>query len=159
VLWLIGIHGQVQHWLRPVQFIGGIAIGVMVARRGGRHAWFGAPLAALAFRVLTDPFVWGNYGMGPVLFAVLWDATRPGRWTRWPVYSVATLLVEGLLPWLSIAPGFRSLPGWGTTSSVAKLVWGLGVIAAVLVEAGGATEGLRTGRVGWYARRRKAAVL
>jgi hypothetical protein len=134
VLWLLGVHGEVQRWLHPVQFVGGIVLAVAIARSGGRNAWLAAPLAAVAFRVLTDPYSPSYYGLGPVLFALLWDTTRPGRWTRLPIYSAVTLLVEGLVPWLPLAPGFRDFSSWGPTLEWAKLVWGLAIIAAVVVE-------------------------
>jgi hypothetical protein len=133
VWWLLGVHGEVQRWLRPLQFAGGIAIGVYVARRSPR-GWLAAPLAALAFRVLTDPFMWSYYGMGPVLFAFMWDMTRPGRWTRFPVYSFSTLVVDGLLPWLPLAVAPGAVSAWLLTVEWSKLAWGLGVLAAVAAE-------------------------
>jgi hypothetical protein len=131
--WLFGMRGDIHTWLRPVQFIGGVVLGVLVARRTDR-AWLAAPLAALAFRVLTDPFMWSYYGMGPVLFAFLWDMTRPGKWTRLPIYSVVTLLVEGLLPWLPLVAGFGTLNDWFVTVEWAKLAWGIAILVALLVE-------------------------
>jgi hypothetical protein len=133
-LWLFGLRGDVHHWLRPVQFIGGIGIGTYVATRG-RSAWLAAPLAALAFRVLTDPFMWSYYGLGPVMFALLWDMTRPARWTKLPVYSLGTLVVEGLLPWLPVAAPFGTSWQWMITVEWSKVVWGLAVLAAILTEA------------------------
>lgn len=132
VLWLVGITGDVQRWLRPVQFIGGISAGVLIARVGGRW-WLAAPLAGIAVRVLTDPFTWGYYGMGPILFALLWDLTRPTN-RRLPTYTVLTALVEGLLPRLTSFP--LSGPATGSAYLVAgtKLLWGVGVLVALFVE-------------------------
>jgi hypothetical protein len=133
VLALIGIHGQVQHWLRPVQFIGGLTAGLLVARIGGR-AWLAAPLAALAIRVMTDPFLWGYYGMGPILFALMWDLGRPHA-RRVPIYTLVTGVIEGLLPKLLVVD---DLLGPMTTQAyllgALKLAWCLGILVALALE-------------------------
>lgn len=133
VLWLFGLRGDVQHWLRPVQFLGGLALGVLIAKRASM-AWLAAPLGALAFRVITDPFIWSYYGMGPVLFAFVWDMARGRGRQRWPLYTVATLAVEGLLPWLPIVIARQSFSAWALAVEWSKLAWGLAVIAGLLIE-------------------------
>jgi hypothetical protein len=131
VFWPLGVHGFVQGWLRPVQFAGGIAAGALIARRGER-AWLAAPLAALAVRVITDPYSFSYYGLGPVLFAILWDLTRPGSRRR-PTFASATLFVEYGMLWL--AHRSWSGPGWlwADLTSYAKLCWGIGVLTALVL--------------------------
>ncbi len=131
--WLIGVHGDVYRWLRPVQFVGGIALGVWVAKRPG-NAWLAAPLAAIALRVLTDPYPATYYSMGPVLFALAWDLIRPGRLTKLPVYSAATLLVEGVLAYVPTVITGASFHSWVVALEWGKLVWGLAVIVAIVAE-------------------------
>jgi hypothetical protein len=118
VLHLVGLRGEVQSWLRPTQFVVGVAVGVVVAVR--RH-WTAAPLAALAVRVVTDPFSYGYYGLGPVLFALLWDTTRPGS-KAVPSFTIATLVVEYLLPILGVD---------GNAIAAAKLVWAAAMLVGI----------------------------
>jgi hypothetical protein len=128
-LYLLGVHGQVQQWLRPVQFIAGAAAAAVVAQRRG---WYAAGLAGLAVRVLTDPYTWLYYGLGPVMFAFVWDIAAPrssARWRRIPVLVPATVAVEVGLPLAAqLLPG--PIPGFAyTVWAAAKLLWGLGVLA------------------------------
>jgi hypothetical protein len=129
VLWLIGLRGEVQSWLRPVQFLGGIAAGLCMARVGGR-AWLAAPLAGLAIRVLTDPYTWAYYGMGPILFALVWDVCQPNP-RRIPLFTLATAAAQGLIPRLLDFP----LSGHAPTSTYfvasSKLVWGVGILVVL----------------------------
>ncbi len=119
VMHLLGAGGtEVQKWLRPSQFILGGAVCAAVALRG---RWTGAPLAAVAVRVLTDPYSYPYYGLGPLLFAYLYDATRPST-RRLPIWTVVTGVVEFAVP---------ALFGH-TAGAVAKLVWGLAVLALLL---------------------------
>jgi hypothetical protein len=120
VLYLFGVRGPVQSWLRPTQFILGIGVGCLVATR---RSWTSAPLAALAARVLTDPFSYAYYGLGPMLFAFVYDLTD-GPSKRFPVVTSITVLIEFVLP--PLQPG-------STVIAVLKLVWGLGVIALIVL--------------------------
>jgi hypothetical protein len=132
VLSLLGIHGEVQHWLRPVQFLAGIAVGLLVARRG-ELLWLAAPLAALAVRVLTDPYSWGYYGSGPILFALMWDLARPSA-RRIPIYTLLTAAVEGLVPRFV---RFDLVGPASTSADLAaslKLAWGAGILIALFLE-------------------------
>lgn len=138
VLALLGIHGQVQHWLRPVQFFAGLAAGLLTARVGGR-AWLAAPLAALATRVMTDPFSWGYYGMGPILFALVWDLARPGA-RRVPVYTLVTAVIEGLVPKLFVADVFGPMSANAYLLGSLKLAWGIGILTALFLELRGRRE-------------------
>jgi hypothetical protein len=118
VLHLIGISGQVQGWLRPTQFVLGSAVGCVVVLR--RH-WTAAPLAALVIRVLTDPYNYAYYGLGPMLAALLYDCANERR-RDFPVFTAATVLVEFVLPPLGLG---------NTAMSAIKLIWGVGVLAAI----------------------------
>ncbi len=92
---------------------GGFVLMVVLARRS--H-WVAIPFAGLAFRVVTDPQTWLYYGLGPLMAAVLWDCLR-GR--RWPIWTVATVVVEFGVPW--VAPG---------SASLVRLIWALAVFAS-----------------------------
>lgn len=121
VLHLIGISGQVQGWLRPTQFMIGGAIGCFVVLR---REWTAAPLAALAVRVLTDPYSYAYYGLGPMLAAFLVDSTAQRR-HGFPTFTAAAVLVEFVVPPLGLG---------STTIAVVKLIWGVSTLAAVLVK-------------------------
>ncbi|HVW79650.1 MAG TPA: hypothetical protein VHB69_01760 [Mycobacteriales bacterium] len=120
VLHLVGIHGQVQHWLRPVQFTIGIAAGCLAVRQRG---WTAAPLAALATRVLTDPYAYGYYGLGPLLFALFYDWTGEG-FGGLPTFTLMTAFLEFGIPYTGAGP---------TWTALAKLVWSLAVLVATLL--------------------------
>jgi hypothetical protein len=120
ILHLLGITGGVEHWLRPVQFFLGLAVGGFVAMR---RRWAAAPLAALATRVLTDPYAYGYYGMGPLLFAFFYDAAG-GGWRGLPVFTAFTAVMEFAVPFATHN---------GTVIALAKLVWAVSVLAAVLI--------------------------
>jgi len=117
VLSVVGMHGHVERWLRPVQFLLGVSIGLLAARR----EWVSAPLAALAVRVLTDPYSYGYYDMGPLLFAFMYDATGAG-WRGLPTYTGLTTLLVFLPP----AVGMH-----GLILGVLKLVWGVVVLTGI----------------------------
>lgn len=119
VLHLIGIGGQVQGWLRPTQFVLGGGIGCFVAVR---RNWTAAPLAALTVRVLTDPYSYAYYGLGPMLAAFLYDCTAERR-HNFPVFTAVTVLVEFVLPPLQLGD---------TTMATIKLIWGVAILIAVL---------------------------
>ncbi|HVT22085.1 MAG TPA: hypothetical protein VHE57_11945 [Mycobacteriales bacterium] len=119
VLQLIGFDGHVERWLRPVQFIVGLGVGAFVAFR---RTWLAAPLAALATRVLTDPYAFGYYGLGPLLFAYLLDSAN-GGWRGLPVWTAYTAGIEFLLPYTGVG---------ATWVAVGKLVWGLSTLALIL---------------------------
>jgi hypothetical protein len=106
---LLGIHGSVTAWLRPLQFSLGVIVGSWVVWRG---RWTAAPLAGIAMRVALDPFTWAYYGLGPILTALIWDITRPGR-RRLPVWTMWTLVVEFGLR-LVLSP---------TTAGIGRVVW------------------------------------
>lgn len=132
VLALVGIHGDVERWLRPVQFGLGLSAGVLMARVGGR-AWLASPLAALAVRVLTDPFSWGYYGMGPILFALVWDLARPSA-RRVPMYTLVTAVIEGIVPWTIVFNTFGPASGKAILVASLKLAWGVGILVALYLE-------------------------
>jgi hypothetical protein len=119
VLHLIGLRGNVAGWLRPVQFTLGVAVGTYV---GVRRHWTAAPLAALAIRVMTDPYTYGYYGLGPLVFALLVDAAG-GGYRRLPTYTAATAMIEFGLP----ACGLH-----GDALGAAKLIWSIGVLVCLL---------------------------
>jgi hypothetical protein len=119
VLWLIGLHGHVEHWLRPVQFTCGLLAAAYVALRG---RWTAAPLVGIAVRVGFDPFAYGYYGLGPVLAALAWDLTRPSSRRRLPLWTLWTLVVEFGLR-LFASP---------TVCAVGRVAWVVSVLAAVL---------------------------
>jgi FtsH-binding integral membrane protein len=121
VLHLIGIRGNVEGWLRPVQFMLGLGVAALVATR---RWWVAAPLAALATRVLTDPYAYGYYGLGPVLFALMYDCAGRG-WRRLPTFTVFTVCIEFLLPYVVHQP---------TVIGVSKLVWAATILIVVLHE-------------------------
>jgi hypothetical protein len=131
-LYVLGIHGDVSQWLRPVQMLGGIMVGVLVARRG--H-WWAAPLAGLAIRVATDPYAWLYYALGPICFALLWETAgvaedRPQRRAGLLVWS--TLCATFLLPAAAMELGKRDV-GWAfSVAATAKLGWAAVVVLAAL---------------------------
>jgi hypothetical protein len=118
VVYLLGAHGQIHGWLRPAQFVLGIAAGCAVGRE---RDWVRVPLAALAVRVVTDPYTFSYYGLGPLLFAYVYDAANvPSR--RFPLATAVTAAVEFGLPWLHTP---------GALMGVARLAWGLGILFLV----------------------------
>jgi hypothetical protein len=118
VVYLLGAHGQIHGWLRPMQFMLGIAVGCAVGRE---RNWVSIPLAALAVRVLTDPYTFSYYGLGPLLFAYAYDvASVTSR--RLPVATAVTAAVEFGLPWLHPP---------GALMGAARLAWGLGILFLV----------------------------
>jgi hypothetical protein len=119
VLWLVGLHGHVEHWLRPVQFVFGATAAGYVALRG---RWTAAPLVGIAVRVALDPYSYAYYGLGPVLAALVWDLTRPTS-RRLPVWTTWTLFIEF---------GMR-LFAPPTACGIGRLVWVLSVLAALLL--------------------------
>lgn len=119
VLYLIGIHGPVERWLRPVQFFLGLGVGTFVCRR---RFWLAAPLAALATRVLTDPYAYGYYGTGPLLFAFLYDCAGKG-WRGLPTFTAFTAAIEFLLP---------NLYHQQTVLAISKAVWAITILGVVL---------------------------
>jgi hypothetical protein len=119
VLQLLGLHGEVQQWLRPTQVLVGLAVAFLVVKRRG---WSAAPLAAMTIRVATDPYVFAYYGLGPIVFALLADATRPSR-RRAPVFVVSTLIAEYALPEMGLH--HRGL-------GAARLLWAVGVLVTLL---------------------------
>lgn len=119
VLHLLGFRGTVQSWLRPTQFMLGIGIGGLVALR---RSWIAAPLAAIAVRVMTDPYIYAYYGLGPLLLAFLYDCSGESG-TGFPVFTAATALVEFVLP--PMRPG-------STATGLLKLIWALGILGFIL---------------------------
>ncbi len=118
---LLGLTGTaVQSWLRPTQFALGLVVGSYVAVR---RPWTAAPLAALAVRVLTDPFSYTYYALGPLLFALLWDVTRPGA-RRAPMFTIATAAALLVVPLLDVG-------GWIEGS--VRLLWVVAVLIAIAV--------------------------
>ena len=72
--------GPVPGWVRPVQMVGGLALGALAARRG--H-WTGVLLVGLAVRVALDPNPLLYYTVGPVVGALVWDMTRTRTGIPW----------------------------------------------------------------------------
>jgi hypothetical protein len=107
--------GNAPKWVRPVQFIGGLAVCVAAVRR---RRWLAVPLIGFGFRVVSDPQMWLYYGIGPLVGAAVWDA---GTGRRWPLWTAVTALVEFAVPTIS--------PPW---SGPVRLVWFVVVAVAVL---------------------------
>ncbi|HVT22358.1 MAG TPA: hypothetical protein VHE57_13330 [Mycobacteriales bacterium] len=120
VLYLVGLHGPVQRWLRPVQFFLGLGVGAFVCRR---RDWLAAPLAALAARVLTDPFAYGYYGLGPLLFAAMYDAGGRG-WRGYPTFTAGTVAIEFVLPYY--------LNAHQSLLAGSKAAWAIAMLAVLL---------------------------
>lgn len=119
VLYLLGLHRGVQRWLRPTQFFVGVVIGCWTVRRSG---WIAAPLAAIATRVATDPFAFGYYGLGPLIFAYLYDRAGNG-YRGFPAFTAVTALAE-------FGPAFVTSNSAVIASS--KLGWAVLVLATTL---------------------------
>ncbi len=83
----------IPSWVRPVQLLGGTALGVLAAARG---RWAGVVLVGLATRVALDPNPLLYYGVGPVLGALLWDMTRTRSGIPWT--AAGTMAALSLLP-------------------------------------------------------------
>lgn len=120
VLWLFGLRGHVEHWLRPIQFGADIAAASYVAMRG---RWTATPLVGIAVRVALDPYAYGYYGLAPVLAALLWDLTRPTE-RRLPVWTMWALFVEVGLP--LVAPA--------SVCGVGQLVWVIAILGVFLAD-------------------------
>lgn len=106
VLSAVGLREDVSGWLRLTQFSLGTAAACWAARRVD---WRAAPLAGLAVRVLTDPYTWSYYGMGPLLAALLVDL---GVLRRWPVLTPVTVLLLYGLPTLGPGAGAAGRVTW-----------------------------------------------
>jgi hypothetical protein len=73
----------------------GVGLACLIALRG---RWYLAPLGALAVRVGTDAYAYPYYGLGPVLFAFVWDACRaPGTRARFGL-TLATIAALCVVP-------------------------------------------------------------
>jgi hypothetical protein len=116
ILYLLGLHGHVERWLRPVQFTLGAFAAGWIAMRG---KWTAAPLVGIAVRVGFDPFAYAYYGLGPVLAALVWDLTRPTTTRRLPVWTAWTLFIEF---------GMRLFAS-PTLCAVGRLIWVISVVA------------------------------
>ena len=112
VLALVGLHGDMSGWLRPVQFAIGVAVASYVGILG---RWTAAPLAGLAIRVGLDPYVYSYYGLGPLLAAIAADLTSDSKLPRWTLF---TILVEFCVP----------MSGSPTTEAIARLAWGAVIV-------------------------------
>jgi hypothetical protein len=119
VLHLLGFRGHVEGWLRVMQFALGVAAASYV---GAKRHWVAAPLAGLAVRVLTDPYPYGYYGLGPLVFALMVDAMGMG-YRAFPTFSIGTAIVEFALP----ACGLH-----GDLLGVSKLAWAVTVLLVLL---------------------------
>ncbi|HWC33269.1 MAG TPA: hypothetical protein VG650_00455 [Mycobacteriales bacterium] len=128
VLRLVGIQGDVSRWLRPVQFFLGLGMCAYVCRN---RPWVSAPLAALATRVLTDPYAFGYYSLGPLTFALLYDCAG-GGWQGLPTWTALTALLDVGLSNIVPHLGIDSPMHQQTVLAVAKLLWAVSVLAAVL---------------------------
>lgn len=126
VLHLVGLHGDVASWLRLTQFALGLVVGMWV---GVRSHWMAGPLAALTARVMTDPYAYGYYGLGPLMFALMLDAAGKG-YRRLPAYTATTAILEFALP----ACGLH-----GNWLGLSKLVWSVSVLACLLRPSKGQT--------------------
>lgn len=73
-------------WDRPVQVLLGVALAVLVVRRG---RWLAVPAVVLGVRVLLDPATYPYYAAGLVLATVLVDLGV--RRTRWPWLSIVVV--------------------------------------------------------------------
>ncbi len=93
VPYLLGIHGDVSRWLRPLQFGVGIAAGIIVARK---RSWLAVPLVALSIRVASDPYVWSYYGLGPLMIGLGIDLVIGRR--SLPKWTIGAALVFFVLP-------------------------------------------------------------
>ncbi|HTW21781.1 MAG TPA: hypothetical protein VME70_16415 [Mycobacteriales bacterium] len=118
ILYLFGLHGQVQGWLRSAQFASGVAVATYVAVRG---RWAAAPLAGLAVRVAFDPYIYSYYGLGPVLAALAWDLMRPAQ-RRLPLWTIWTVVIEFGLH--LVAPP--------TVCAIGRLAWVLSVLVVIV---------------------------
>jgi hypothetical protein len=81
-------------WLRPTQFLLGIVVASLAARRTG---WAGAALCGLAVRVGLDAQTYSYYGAGLVLAALAVDLRRRSD-ARLPVWTMAAATVEYVVP-------------------------------------------------------------
>ncbi len=120
VLFLVGVHGRVNSWLRPTQTVVGLLVGILAVSRG---RWLAAPLVGVAVRVALDPYSFSYYGMGPMAAALMWDLQSTRR--RWPMWTTATVAVEYLLE--AVAPAATS------TAAVFRGVWALTVVLLLAV--------------------------
>lgn len=86
---LIGVHDPMgPAWVRPVQFIGGAALGLLAAWRG---RWAAVVLVGVAFRIAIDPGSFLYYSAGLVLGALGWDLLGAER--RLPIWTLLTFVL------------------------------------------------------------------
>jgi hypothetical protein len=80
-LTLFGVRpGPMPSWVRPVQFLGGLALGALATRRG---SWTGVPLVGWATRVALDPIDSAYYDVAPIVAALVFDLTRSKSGVPW----------------------------------------------------------------------------
>lgn len=128
---------QTPAWDRPLQTALGLALGVLAIRRG---RWPGALLVIMAVRLALDPGTNRYYTAGLVVGAVIWDVC--GSRLRWPVWSLAVLLLLHELRWAS---SFNEWHGW------LLLLFVIAVIGTVFAPPGSCQPGRirAAGNQGW----------
>lgn len=119
-------YDEAQHWVRPVQMLVATALAMLVVRRGG---WLYVPFVGLVARVVTDPFLYSYYSMGPIICAFALDLVALGR-RRVPAWTISTVLM------LYGAPLLLS----GTDLAVARVLWLVGIVCLLGFPRGAAAE-------------------
>lgn len=108
VLQLFGVtNDSIPQWLRTAQLLGALLLTAVVMWRGRPG---GVILAAIAFRMMTDPGTWSYYTAGFMLGALAWDLYE----TRW------------LMPRTTLVAAVLLLPPWIVHSADARAVMRLG---------------------------------
>ena len=89
-------------WDRAAQAVLGVALAVAAVRRG---RWSATVLLVVAARIALDPGPNRYYAAGAALGALVWDLV--GSRSRWPWWTVATLLVLFGTRYLPLAPAWH----------------------------------------------------
>lgn len=108
---LLGAHHPFTTWMRAVQLLGAIAVGVAVARRwqGRPEGPFLVALAVVWFRLWLDPLQFGYYWLeSTTVMLVACAALRPDRaWLSAGIAGLAYLQVvvlNGAMPLVGLVP-------------------------------------------------------
>ncbi len=124
IAYLLGLRGDASSWLRPVQLMAGIAAGVVAARR---RSYLAVPAVGFAVRLVTDPYVYSYYGLGPIAVALGIDLLVASRCPERAARRVVpwwTLLTAAAL-WM--VPAFAP----ADAAAVARLAWCAAIGVAV----------------------------
>lgn len=112
-LFVMGFRADQSQWLRPTQFVAGVAVALIIGRR---VHWTAAAPTGLAVLVVLSPYAWSYYGMAAVMAGLLADLLLNS--SRVPLWTVAAGLAMYLTPLV--------LPG--SVCGALRLVWPVSLV-------------------------------